>query len=200
MKSTELSKKIKVINKRYVDIVKKWGEDSQIANKMRNIMQVLPHRTTKSGYISIRNLSTMDNDDNRLINKLSTFQTQGQYTKKIEKDYKEYLQAWFESGMQGALPNYREGLKQFEKVSGQIHDTIMNYKDAIYEVSPKVTSYLRKSGRMSWSEVFEFEQMVLEIHNKNLMNPTNRMNYLANKVNERRILSEIIDDANNKVD
>lgn len=191
MKSTELSKKIKVINKRYVDIVKKWGENSQIANKMRNIMQTLPHRTTKSGYLSVRNLSTMESGDINLLNRLLKFQTQGEYTKKVKRDYDEYLKAWYESGMQGALPNYEQGLKDFEKKSSEIHDKVMTYKDAIYEVSPKITSYLRLPGKMTWSEVFEFEKIITEIQTNNLTNTTNRTNYLSNSVNQERILSEI---------
>lgn len=191
MKSTELSKKIKVINKRYVDIVKKWGENSQIANKMRNIMQTLPHRTTKSGYLSVRNLSTMESGDINLLNRLLKFQTQGEYTKKVKRDYDEYLKAWYESGMQGALPNYEQGLKDFEKKSSEIHDKVMTYKDAIYEVSPKITSYLRLPRKMTWSEVFEFEKIITEIQTNNLTNTTNRTNYLSNSVNQERILSEI---------
>ena len=186
-----LSNTIKAINKRYVDIVKKWGEQSRIANNYRNLMQSLPTRTTKSGYLSVRNLSQYDNAEQNVIKRLASLKTQGQYTKKIKGDYDEYIKAWFESGHQGPLVDYETGLKEFEKKSAEIHDKVMQYKDAIYSVSPKITSILHRNSNMTWSEVFEFEDIVNEIITKNLQNNINLSNYLAIPTNQERIQNEI---------
>lgn len=186
-----LSNTIKRINKRYVDIVKKWGEQSRIANNYRNLMQALPTRTTKSGYLSVRNLSQYDSVDENIIKRLANFQTQGQYTKKIKGDYNEYLKSWYDSGQQGPSVDYETGLKEFEKKSGEIHDKIMQYKDAIYSISPKTTNILHRSSNMTWSEVFEFEKIINEISSKNLQNNINLSNYLAIPDNQMRIQNEI---------
>ena len=186
-----LSNTIKTINKRYVDIVKKWGEQSRLANTYRNLMQSLPTRTTKSGYLSVRNLSKYDSAEQNVIKRLATLQTQGQYTKKLKGDYNEYLKSWYESGQQGASIDYETGLKEFEKKSGEIHDKIMQYKDAIYSISPKITNILHRNSNMSWSEVFEFEKIINEISSKNLQNNITLSNYLSIPDNQKRIQNEI---------
>ena len=102
-----------------------------------------------------------------------------------------FRSAWFESGHQGPLVDYETGLKEFEKKSAEIHDKVMQYKDAIYSVSPKITSILHRNSNMTWSEVFEFEDIVNEIITKNLQNNINLSNYLAIPTNQERIQNEI---------
>lgn len=147
----QLKSLVKRINQRYVDIVKTYGKKSELAKTYEKyIDKISTSGKTKSGNLAIKSPSKLNDEDIKLINRLSNLQTKGEYKTSKEKLYKELFDK---------KPTSQE-LKEFIETLEDIHSFIEQHSTFIYNVSETMQDALRRSGNLTPSEFNEMQKLI----------------------------------------
>lgn len=158
--NAQLISEVKRINQRYVDVVKTFGEQSELAMLYKRYFDkitttALTSPVDKNGkpkkqYLQIKTPSKLNEKDIRLIKILNTVQTKGQYKASKQKLYKQLF---------GKAPTPNQ-LNQFISELEEIHSFIDENATFIYNVSEKLTSALHRSTNLTTDEFKEMQKLI----------------------------------------
>lgn len=149
--TARLKSEIKRINQRYKDIVQSLGAKSQLAKTYKKyIDKVSTSGMTKSGFLSIKSPSKLNENDIKLINVLSRLQTKGEYNTSKETLYQKLF---------NKKPTKKE-LKDFITTIEDIHSFIEEHATFIYNVSDTMRDALHRSGNLSSDEFMEMQKLI----------------------------------------
>lgn len=147
----QLISEVKRINQRYVDIVKTFGEQSELAKTYRKyIDKISTSGLTKSGNLAIKTPSKLTETDIQIIERLKNVQTKGQYKESKQNLYKQLF---------GKAPTSTQ-LNQFISELEEIHSFIDENATFIYNVSETLTSALHRSTNLTADEFKEMQKLI----------------------------------------
>lgn len=161
-----LQSKVKRANEQYADIVRHIGEDGALAKQYEAKMQrfstipkiqvggqtVEQFPRSKSGILKISSPSQFDEHDIHLLNQILKIPTLGERRKEVTRQFSR--QGEQHEKTETGLITYEE-LQEYEQKSQDVHEIIVNNKEALYRASTKLTQAVRRS----WNEKLTIDEM-----------------------------------------